>query len=109
MATDELARQAVDAIEGISGHHPGFRAAHAKGTLCAATFTPTADAARLTSAAHLRDGPVRAHVRFSNGSGNPNDPDFEPREARGTATHFYLARGPPPELLGTRLPASSSA
>ena len=39
MATDELARQAVDAIEGISGHHPGFRAAHAKGTLCAATFT----------------------------------------------------------------------
>ena len=71
MATDELARQAVDAIEAISGHHPGFRAAHAKGTLCAATFTPTTEAAHLTRAAHFRDGPVRAHVRFSNGSGNP--------------------------------------
>src|SRR6266581_3596100 len=90
MATDELARQAVDAIEGISGHHPGFRAAHAKGTLCAATFTPTTEAARLTRAVHFQDGPVRAHVRFSNGSGNPNDPDFEPREARGMATKFYL-------------------
>ena len=105
MATDELARQAVDAIEGISGHHPGFRAAHAKGTLCAATFTPTADAARLTHAAHFRDGPVRAHVRFSNGSGNPNDPDFEPREARGMATKFYLDDGTTTDIIGITLPA----
>jgi catalase len=105
MATDELARQAVDAIEAISGHHPGFRAAHAKGTLCAATFTPTTEAARLTRAAHFRDGPVRAHVRFSNGSGNPDDPDFEPREARGMATKFYLADGTTTDLIGITLPA----
>jgi catalase len=105
MATDELARQAVDAIEGISGHHPGFRAAHAKGTLCAATLTPTADAAHLTRAAHFRDGPMRAHVRFSNGSGNPNDPDFEPREARGMATKFYLDDGTTTDIIGITLPA----
>src|SRR5437868_1463491 len=105
MAIDELARQAVDAIEAISGHHPGFRAAHAKGTLCAATFTQTTEAANLTRAAHFQDGPVRAHVRFSNGSGNPNDPDFEPREARGMATKFYLADGTTTDLIGITLPA----
>jgi catalase len=104
MATDELARQAVDAIEAIIGHHPGFRAAHAKGTLCAATFTPTAEAASLTRAAHFRNGPVRAHVRFSNGSGNPTAPDFEPREGRGMATKFYLPDGTTTDIVGITLP-----
>src|ERR1700730_9022193 len=105
MATDELARRAVDASEAISGHHPGFRAAHAKGTLCAATFTPSADAARLTRAAHFQDGPARAHVRFSNRGGSPKHPDFEPREARGMATKFYLDDGTTTDVIGITLPA----
>jgi catalase len=105
MDTDDLARQAVDAIEGISGHHPGFRAAHAKGTLCAATFTPAPDAPRLSRAAHFQDGPVRGHVRFSNGSGNPSDPDYEPREGRGMATKFYLPDGTTTDIVGITLPA----
>jgi catalase len=105
MGTDELARRAVDAIEAISGHHPGCRAAHAKGTLCAATFTPTADARRLTRAAHFQGGPVRAHVRFSNGSGDPNASDCEPREGRGMATKFYLADGTTTDVIGITLPA----
>lgn len=105
MGTGDLARQAVDAINAISGHHPGFRAAHAKGTLCAATFTPTPDAHRLSRAQHFRDGPVRAHVRFSNGSGNPTDPDYEPREGRGMATKFYLPDGTTTDVIGITLPA----
>jgi catalase len=105
MSTDELAQQAVDAIEAISGPHPGFRAAHAKGTLCAATFVPASDAGRLTRAAHFRDGPVRAHVRFSNGSGDPAAPDFEPREGRGMATKFYLDDGTTTDIVGITLPA----
>jgi len=105
MSPDDLARQAVDAIEAISGRHPGSRAAHAKGTLCAATFNPTADAANLTRAAHFRNGPVRAHVRFSNGSGDPAAPDFEPREGRGMATKFYLADGTTTDIVGITLPA----
>lgn len=36
-----LAEQAVDAINDIFGRHPGHRAAHAKGTLLAGTFTPS--------------------------------------------------------------------
>jgi catalase len=105
MSTDELAQQAVDAIEAISGPHPGSRAAHAKGTLCAATFAPAADAGRLTRAAHFRNGPVRAHVRFSNGSGDPAAPDFEPREGRGMATKFYLDDGTTTDIVGITLPA----
>ena len=105
MGPNDLARQAVDAINSISGEHPGHRAAHAKGTLCAATFTPAPEASRLSRAAHLRDGPVRAHVRFSNGSGDPAAPDFEPREGRGMATKFYLPDGATTDVVGITLPA----
>ena len=41
-AMDELAEQVVEAINDISGRHEGHRAAHAKGTLLAGTFTPSA-------------------------------------------------------------------
>ena len=34
-----LAEEVVDAINEISGVHPGHRAAHAKGTLLTGTFT----------------------------------------------------------------------
>jgi catalase len=105
MGNDDLGRQAVDAIEAIGGHHPGFRAAHAKGTLCAATFTPTPDARNLSRGAHFRDGPTRAHVRFSNGSGDPAASDCEPREGRGMATKFYLADGTTTDIIGITLPA----
>jgi catalase len=105
MGPDDVARQAVDAINAISGEHPGHRAAHAKGALCTATFTPAPDARSLSRAAHLRDGPVRAHVRFSNGSGDPAAPDYEPREGRGMATKFYLPDGSTTDIVGITLPA----
>ena len=63
--------EVVDAINDIAGAHPGHRAAHAKGTLCAGTFRATRAAAKLTRAAHMQGRPVRATVRFSNGGGNP--------------------------------------
>lgn len=105
MGSDDLARQAVDAVNAISGDHPGHRAAHAKGTLCAATFTPTTDARALSRAAHFRHDRTRAHVRFSNGSGNPAAPDCEPREGRGMATKFYLDDGTTTDVIGITLPA----
>ncbi|HMG25853.1 MAG TPA: catalase, partial [Acidimicrobiia bacterium] len=105
MGPDDRARQAIDAINAISGRHPGYRAAHAKGTLCSATFTPAPEARSLSRAAHLRDGPVRAHVRFSNGSGDPAAPDFEPREGRGMATKFYLPDRTTTDIVGITLPA----
>src|SRR4051794_13997258 len=82
--------QAVDAINERFGRHPGARALHAKGTLCRGTFTATPEAARLTRAAHMQGEPVNATVRFSNGSGDPDDPDYRP-DVRGMATKLYLA------------------
>src|SRR5829696_5977011 len=87
---DELAEQVVDAINAISGEHPGHRVAHAKGTLMAATFTPAG--AGLTTAAHMSGEPVPVTMRFSNGSGNPGTPDYA-QEGRGMAIKFYLPDG----------------
>lgn len=83
---------AVDVINGVFGRHPGFRALHAKGTLCRGTFTPSADGASLTRAAAMNSGPLEATFRFSNGSGNPHHPDFQP-DPRGLAAKFYLPSG----------------
>ncbi len=90
MPGDELAERLVDSLNATYGRHAGFRAAHARGVLCAAVFTPTAEAPRLCRAEHLAGSPVRAHVRFSNGSGDPTAPDGV-RDGRGMAIKLYLA------------------
>ena len=100
---DSLAEQAVEAINDISGAHPGHRAAHAKGILIAATFTATPEAAQLTTAAHMQGEPVRVTVRYSNGGGNPDIPDYA-REGRGMAVKFYLPDGSTTDIVGLTLP-----
>src|SRR5207248_4429229 len=86
----DLSERLVDGLNAAYGVHPGHRAAHAKGVLCAATFTATPAAGALTSAAHFQGEPVRAHVRFSNGAGDPTIADGT-RDARGMAVKLYLA------------------
>src|SRR5687768_4825889 len=100
---DPLAEQAVDAINAISGVHPGHRAAHAKGTLLAGTFTPTDDASRLTTAAHMQGEPSRVTARFSNGGGDPGIPDYA-REGRGMAVKMYVPDGSKTDIVGLSLP-----
>lgn len=99
-----LASEAVDAIGELSGRHPGYRAAHAKGTLCAGSFTPSAEARELTYAEHLRGGPVRVSARFSNGSGDPQGSDAAPLEGRGMAVKLYLDGGATTDIVGLTLP-----
>jgi catalase len=98
-----LPEQIVDAIHDINGRHEGMRAVHAKGTVCAGTFTATADAARLTRAAHMQGEPVRATVRFSNGGGNPATRDSA-RDGRGLAVKLYLDDGSRTDLVAITLP-----
>jgi catalase len=98
---DELAEQAVDAINAISGRHEGYRAAHAKGTLLTGTFTPSGSG--LTTAAHMGDEPVRVTARFSNGGGAPTIPDYA-REGRGLAVKFYLPDGSKTDIVALNLP-----
>lgn len=99
----ELAVDVVDALNVLAGGHAGERAAHAKGTLCAGTFTPTPEAGSITRAEHMQSGPVRAHVRFSNGSGEVGAPDYG-REGRGIAVKFYLPDGGTSDIVAVTLP-----
>jgi catalase len=95
--------EVVDAINAVSGAHDGHRAAHAKGTLMAATFTATPEAAALTRARHFDGGTYRATVRFSNGGGDPNIPDYA-REGRGVAIKVYVDDDTRTDLVGLSLP-----
>jgi catalase len=82
--------QAFDRADG--GVHPGFRPAHAKGVLLTGTFTPTAEAASLTSAPHFQSGSTAVTVRFSDFAGIPTVADNDPQNAspRGCAIRFHL-------------------
>jgi catalase len=98
-----LAEEIVDAINEISGVHPGHRAAHAKGTLLTGTWTPNGSGGSLTTAAHMRGEPVRVTARFSNGGGDPGIPDYA-REGRGMAVKFYLPDGGKTDIVALTLP-----
>jgi catalase len=99
MGDADLSERIVDAIQDIGGRHEGYRAVHAKGTLCAGTFTPTARAAEVCRAPHLQGGEVRAHVRFSNGSGDPESRDAA-QDGRGIAVKLYLPEGGTTDIVG---------
>src|SRR5687768_17316946 len=94
----------VDSLNAINGAHPGFRAVHAKGTVCTGRFTATPEAAELSRAAHLRGNTVDATVRFSNASGNPKTRDTHPLAGRGMATKFHLPGGEAADLVFVQLP-----
>ena len=98
-----LPEQIVDAIHDINGRHPGMRAVHAKGALCAGTFTATPEAAALTRAGHMQGEPVRATVRFSNGGGDPGTRDSA-KDGRGLAVKLYLEEGSRTDLVSITLP-----
>jgi len=99
----DLSDRLVDALHTMYGTHPGHRAAHAKGMLCAATFTATPAAAELSRAEHLQGARLRAHVRFSNGNGDPGVPDGT-RDGRGVAVKVYLPAGGTTDIVGLSLP-----
>src|SRR5262245_45697724 len=94
----------VDALEALNGGpHPGFRAVHAKGTICEGTFTSTPEARGLSRAAHLRSDPIETIVRFSNASGHPRTPDADPLAGRGMAVKFLLPDGEATDIVSVPL------
>ena len=96
-------QQALDVINKRFGRHPGFRALHAKGTLTKGTFTGTPEAARLTRAQHMQGDAIPVTARLSNGSGDPNLPDYGP-EVRGMAVKFYLPDGSRTDISAQTVP-----
>ena len=96
--------QAVDAANELFGSHPGYRALHAKGILCRGTFTATAEAGRLTRAAHMQAGqPVPVTARLSNGAGKPDSADYAP-DPRGMAVKLYLPDGSRTDIVAQTSP-----
>jgi catalase len=87
-----LAEQLLDALDALSGLHPGHRPAHAKGLMCSGTFTPSREAQQLTRAPHASRPSTPVTVRFSNSTGVPTIPDNDPQTAspRGIAVRFHL-------------------
>ena len=95
LPTDErivaLAQDLLQQFDTIFGLHPGFRPAHAKGTMLSGTFTPSAQAASLTRAPHILNASTPVTVRFSNSTGVPIIPDNDPNAGpRGMAIRFHL-------------------
>ncbi|MCI0738717.1 MAG: catalase family peroxidase [Gemmataceae bacterium] len=88
-----LAEQLLDALDALFGLHPGFRPAHAKGLMCAGTFTPSPEAVKLTRAPHASRPSTPVTVRYSNSTGVPTIPDNNPQRSgpRGIAVRFHLA------------------
>src|SRR5450432_1938350 len=69
-----LSRDLLQAFDNVNGgEHQGFRPAHAKGVMLTGTFHPSADAASLSRAPHLR-GKTPVAVRFSDFAGIPTIP-----------------------------------
>ena len=98
------AQEAVDTANAAFGRHPGYRALHAKGILLEGTFTASAQAGELTRAAHLQAGAtVKATIRYSNGSGKPDAPDYAP-DPRGMAIKLYLPDGSRTDIVAQTSP-----
>lgn len=94
--------EAIDRINAVFGRHAGSRALHAKGRFYAGTFTPTAEAAAIGTALHLKQ-PVPVWVRWSNGGGHPRVGDGA-LDVRGMAVSFRLPDGTATDLLGQTAP-----
>ncbi|KAK3072817.1 hypothetical protein LTR53_006136 [Teratosphaeriaceae sp. CCFEE 6253] len=90
--TNETAATLVQTLKGAFGTPPGYRVAHARGTLVTGTFTPTAVAASLSTAPHFHPHTTTPLlVRFSNSTGIPQIPDTDANSnPRGMATRFLL-------------------
>src|SRR5262245_59128339 len=88
LAADLLA--VLDRLSG--GVHPGFRPAHARGTMYAGTFTPAPGAADLTRAPHATRPSTPVTVRFSLSAGVPTVADNDPKGSspQGMSVRFHL-------------------
>ncbi len=87
-----LSNELLKTFDAIFGLHPGFRPAHAKGQMLTGTFTPTPAAAALSRAPHFNRPYTPLTARFSDGTGIPLIPDFDPNaNPRGFAVRFNLA------------------
>ncbi|CAG8956566.1 hypothetical protein HYFRA_00003955 [Hymenoscyphus fraxineus] len=88
---NKTAGNIVAQLQAVFGKHPGFRPAHAKGEILSGTFTPSAEAKKLSTAPHFANPTTPIWARFSNSTGIPNIPDADPNaNPRGIGIRFHL-------------------
>jgi catalase len=106
MSTKSLDRsipeQVVDVMRKLAGPQPGYRAAHAKGLMCAGTFVAVPGARAISKAAHLQGKSIPVTIRFSNGSGDPHIHDGLPN-VRALAAKFLLPDGNKTDVLANSI------
>lgn len=88
------AEQTVDVMNTLFGKHAGKRANHAKGVVVEGSFTPSADAARISRASLFQGAAVPVTIRFSDATGIPTIPDGSANaNPHGMALKFKLGDG----------------
>jgi catalase len=96
--------QIVDAMNLLFGKQDGNRANHAKGTVVEGSFTPSAEGAKLSSAALFQGATVPVTARFSDATGLPairdGDSDANPH---GMAIRFQLPDGSQMDIVANSL------
>lgn len=89
----------VSALHTTFGEHHA-RAVHTKGVFFEGTFTPSKEAASITTAKHLQNQPSKVIVRFSDFTGLPDIPDNAgPANPRGMAIKFMMPDGSTTDLV----------
>lgn len=91
-ATEEMAREVNNALEGAYGRHTGYRRNHTKGVGASGRFIGTPEAARRSRSALFSGAPIEVVARFSVAGGDPNAEDSE-RSTRGLGLEFRLPGG----------------
>ncbi|PZF71041.1 catalase family peroxidase [Taibaiella soli] len=101
--TDSLKRSPQDLVNALHtafGEHHA-RAVHTKGIFFEGTFTPSGEAATITTAKHLQKEPSKIIVRFSDFTGIPDIPDNAgPANPRGMAIKFIMKDGSTSDIVG---------
>jgi catalase len=95
--------QAIDTVNEAFGRHPGHRAVHAAGALLTGTFVASPGASGLSRAGHLTGETIPATFRFSNASGDPEEPDGKP-DSRGLGIKLYLPDGSRTDIVAVTSP-----
>ncbi len=100
-SSDTLGKDVIQALDDLSGLHPGYRPAHAKGILLAGMFTPSPVAKQFSRAPHLQGPATPVSVRFSNFAGIPDIPDNHSEASpRGIAIRFHLGEHVHTDIIG---------
>lgn len=98
-----IAEKAIKELDDLNGGvHPGYRPAHAKGTLLTGVFNPKPEAASLSRAPHFHAPSTPVVVRFSDATGLPAVPDNDPNIAspRGCAIRFQIGEHVHTDIIG---------